>query len=130
MTKVRTLRDSELMPEGFATGFEKMPVMREWCWIAEEDGKPVGILIAAPCHGIVYLMRLCTKDGHSADVFLLLRHFFADTRARGFMGYMLHVDPTRPVESKLIGLCRKAGAIQVTVPQVALVGFLKDAGRF
>jgi hypothetical protein len=130
MTIVRTLRESEAMPEGFDTGFEKMPFMRDWCWIAEKDGKAVAILIAAPCHGIVYLMRLSIAHGQSIAAVPLLRRFLTDARARGFMAYLVHLDPTRAEESKLIGVCRKAGGTQVMLPQVAVVGFLSDAGKF
>jgi hypothetical protein len=53
-----------------------------------------------------------------------------DTKARGFKAYITHLDPTQPLENKLMRLCQDAGGLQVTIPQVAVIGFLEDAGRY
>lgn len=122
MIRARTLRDGEGIPEGFSTGYENMPIMRDWIWIAEDKG-PVGVLLAAPCHGLVYMMRLCTKeDANSAIAVVLLRACMKDCNKRGFRGYFFHVDTSKGSERAMISICRKAGGVQLTVPQILLVG--------
>jgi hypothetical protein len=127
MTEVRTLRPDESIPDGLNTGFERMPIMPDWCWLAEEEGITQGILMAAPCHGLVYLARVCVKEEANKAVLLaLFRALFRDTKARGFKVYITHLDPTKELESRLIGLCRETGGYQVTIPQVAVVGWLEE----
>ena len=128
MISTRNLRENEAMPEGFATGFEKMPVMRDWVWIAESEGAAIGVMLAAPCHGLVYMVRLCVKDGaNQAVATILIRACMAECSKRGFKGYFFHVDPMREIERNLIPICRKAKAIQVTIPQIAIIGSVEDA---
>jgi hypothetical protein len=129
---VRNLRDGEALPQGLHTGFEELQVMPLWCWIAEQDSEVLGVLMGAPCHGLVYLLRLCVKPECKTKIvpLLLLRAFLRDCFARGFKAYFTHLDPTRELEGRLLGLCREAQGVQVTVPQVAVVGFLHDAGRY
>ncbi len=117
---VRTLRAGEAMPEGFATGFENLPLQADWVWIAEKEGIPVGVLLAAPCHGIIYIARLCLKEVQNKMVAVaLLRALFRDTKARGYLGYLFHINPMREVEREMIPLCKRAGGVQVTMPQLA-----------
>ncbi len=128
--KVRTLRSSDSFPEGFATGYEQMPVMKNWVWVAEEGDEACGVLMGAPMHGLVYLMRLCVRDNAPKTVaFLLLRTFMRDTLKRGFRGYWVHVDPTE-MDRKMIPLVKRAGGFQLLTPQTMLVGSLERAARF
>jgi len=130
MIRVRTLEKGEKLPEGFATGFEAMPVMEDWAWIAE-DGGPVGVILAAPCHGLVYMMRVCVKAGaNRAAAAILIRACMRDCDKRGMKGYFFHVSTMSQVERDLIPICRKAGAVQIPIPQVLLVGAVDRAARF
>jgi hypothetical protein len=131
MITARTLREGEPIPEGFNTGFERMPFMPEWIWIVEQDKTPAGVLIAAPMHGLIYLMRFCVKPGSDKTVALvLLRAMLKDTKARGFRGYIAHIDPTNSEENVLIPLCRKAGGAPLPLPQTMLVGSIDKAARY
>jgi hypothetical protein len=121
MITTRTLREGEAMPEGFSTGYEKMPIMRDWVWIAE-DGEPLGVLLAAPCHGLVYMMRLCVKDHNPMTAALMVRSCMKDCDKRGFRGYFFHVSTMSEAERALIPICRQVGAVQVPLPQVLIVG--------
>ena len=125
---VRTLKPGEAMPQHLGTGFEQMAVMNEFVWIAEKGGKIVGILMCAPCHGIIFIVRLrAEKDAPPMTVTLLLRKCVKDCKERGFKGYFTYVDPSIETERKFIPICRKAGGLQVAPVQVALVGKLEDA---
>lgn len=130
MIRVRTLRDGEPMPEGFNTGFESMPLIRDWVWVAEED-EPLGVLIAAPCHGLVYMMRICAKEGAKPSVVTaIIRACMRDCEARGFKGYFFHVTTLNQAERTLIPICRKAGGVQLTHPQVVMAGSIEKAARY
>ena len=120
----------EPMPEGFNTGFENMPFMPHWVWTAEEDGEALGLLMAAPAHGLIYMMRLCVKKGApSLTALFLLRGCMREAQKRGFKGFFTHVDPTGEIDRRVLGTCRKSGGVQMLMPQVMLVGSIEKAAR-
>jgi hypothetical protein len=125
MISARTLRPDEAHPAGFATGYEAMPIDRDWTWVAESGGKIVGILLAGSCHGLIYLMRVCTVQGCSPMVIrALLEKMRSDCAERGCKGYFFHADPTMPMDRKILRACRKYGGVQLRTPQVISVGSL------
>jgi hypothetical protein len=129
--RVRTLKPNEAMPQHLGTGFEQMVVMNDFVWVAEKGGKIIGILMAAPCHGVIFFVRLRTeKDAPPMAVTLLFRKCVRDCQERGFKGYFTYVDPSIEAERKFIPICRKAGGAQITSLQVGLVGRLGDAARY
>lgn len=119
------------MPQDLGTGFESMPVMKSFCWVAEQDGQIVGILMAAPCHGLIFLVRLrVIKGAPVTTTHLLFRHCMRDAKAMGFVGYFSYIDPKRESEAAMIPICTRAGGVQITDVQVPLVGSTELAGRF
>lgn len=128
---VRTLREEEAFPQDLGTGFEAMPVMKSFCWVAEQDSRIVGILMAAPCHGLIFLVRVRVTDGAPiATTALLFRHCMRDAKAMGFVGYFSYIDPKRESEAAMIPICTRAGGFQITDVQVPLVGSTELAGRY
>jgi hypothetical protein len=128
---VRTLREDEDFPSHLDTGFEQMEVMKSFCWVAENEGKIVGILMAAPCHGIVFLVRLrVEKTAPVSATSLLFRKCVRDCHKRGLKGYFTFVDPSREAERRMISICHRAKGYQVPSVQVGLVGRIEDAARF
>jgi len=119
------------MPEGFSTGYENMPLQTDWVWVAEKDGKPEGVLMVAPCHGLIYMMRLCAKKEASPMVAVcLLRACMRESKRRGFTGFFTHIDPTKEMDRRILRTCRKSGCIQMLMPQVMLVGSIERAARY
>lgn len=119
------------MPQHLGTGFEHMKVMNDFVWIAEQDGKVIAVLLASPCHGLIFFVRISAeKDAPSMAVPLLFRRCVQDCTKRGFTGYFTYVDPARTAERNFIPICRKAGGLQITSLQVGLVGELEQAARF
>jgi acetyltransferase (GNAT) family protein len=119
------------MPQNLGTGYEAMPVMKSYCWVAEHEGRIVGMLMAAPCHGVLYIARICVPEGApKLTAAMLFRHVMADAKKMGFLGYFTHIDPSRETERAMIPICRKAKGIQVPMMQVPLVGSVEEAARF
>ncbi len=131
MITVRTLKPDEPMPQHLDTGFEQMPVMKDFVWIAEQEGKVIGALMASPCHGLIFLARLrLMKNAPLSTVTTMFRKCIRDCLDRGFKGYFTFIDPSREIERKMIPICMKAGGVQVQELQVGLVGSLGEAARF
>jgi hypothetical protein len=128
---VRTLRADEPMPQHLNTGFEQMAVMNDFVWVAEKEGKVIGMLLASPCHGLIFFVRLrAEKDAPPMTVPLLFRKCVNDCKERGFKGYFTYVDPSIETERRFIPICHRAGGVQITSLQVGLVGKLEDAARY
>lgn len=128
---VRTLKPGEAMPQHLDTGFEKMAVMNDFVWVAEKGGKIIGILMAAPCHGVIFFVRVrVEKDAPTMTVALLFRKCVRDCKGRGFKGYFTYIDPSLETERRFIPICRKAGGTQIASVQVGLVGNLEQAARY
>lgn len=113
MIVYRSLRSSDPFPDTLATGFERMPVMKNWVWVAEEDGETLAVLMAAPMHGLVYLMVLRARDNCAEGILLgLLRRCIRDCKDRGFKAFWMHVNPTKRTEGRFIGIIRRMGGNQ------------------
>ena len=131
MLSVRTLREEEDFPIHLDTGFENMPVMKSFCWVVEKDGRIVGILMAAPCHGLVFLVRLrVDKRAPVSTTSLLFRKCIKDCMERGLKGYFTFIDPALDFERRMISICHRAHGFQIPSLQVGLVGRIEDAARF
>lgn len=130
MVTYRSLRASDPFPDTLNTGYEKMPVMKNWVWVAEDDDETVGVLLAAPMHGLVYLMVVRVKSDDAAAVFLgLLRQCFKDCIDRGYKGFLMHVDPTK-IEAQFIKIVRRMGGTQHPEIQTMLSCELGLAARY
>jgi len=130
MITVRTLREGEPFPQHLATGFEGMAVMNSFCWVAERNDRIIGILMAAPCHGLVFIVRIRAEEGNPMAVPMLFRNCMRDCKELGFVAYFSYIDPQRELEASMIPICTRAGGIQVTQLQVPLVGSIEKAARF
>ena len=123
---VRNYRKGEKLPERLVTGFESAEKTDcEWIFLAERDEVPVALLVMAPAHGVVILLRLlATEQAQQNDVRSLLLGALATARARGYLGYLTWLNPTNQVESALLAIIRLGGGTQITQPQVACGGKL------
>lgn len=130
ITTVRTLREGEAMPQHLGTGYEAMPVMTSFVWVAERDGHCIGILLAAPCHGLVFVVRVCVAPhAPSMTARTLLRAMMADCKVMGFIGYFSFIDPAKPKEAALMSICCRSGGTQIPISHVAVVGDMSKGKR-
>ena len=127
----RSLRSSDPFPDNLDTGFEKMPVMKNWVWVAEDDGEVVAILLAAPMHGLVYMMVLRAINNCAENIlFSLLRKCMRDCNERGFKGFWLHINPGKVHERRFIPVIKRMGGTQHTDLQAMLSCDLGVAARY
>jgi hypothetical protein len=91
--------------------------------VVEREGKIVASLITAPAHIVVIFLRLlATPEAHPFDVRALLLCATAEMKERGYNGYMVWADPTRPTEKALIDLVVANDGVQLPNVQVACAG--------
>lgn len=121
--KVRNLIIGEQLPEQLRTGYEGMNCMPEWIFVAERDGEPVAILVAAPVHIVVLMVRLCsTPEASPTDVRALLVHFVKTVKERGYGGYITYLSEASEVERTLSRIITATGGVELEEPQRLCVG--------
>lgn len=112
-TEVRLLCDSPI-PDDMGINMEGYIPDGDWAWIAEKEGRINGFLAAAPCHGIVMVLRFVVRAHAPFDTLpLLLRRFVRDCRNRGYIGFFAPLNPDRPHEKKLMQMMMKLGAARI-----------------
>jgi hypothetical protein len=119
------LIDLNSIPEALKAD-ENWPLLQldeEWVWLVrDEDGEIVGILIAAPCHGLVFIWRI--KMLENAPYWALgnlLRRFIRDLRKRGCLGYITFLDVcNKSAEAALARIAFRAGALFTTATTVVV----------
>lgn len=115
--------DLAILPATLCEGesWELLTLDPDWIWLAEDAaGQVVGMLIAAPCHGLVFIWRLKMLPGASYWALgRLLRRFIRDIRRRGCLGYIAMLDVCgRPAEKALFRIASRAGAMFTTASTV------------
>jgi hypothetical protein len=120
---IRNLAPSERLPSVVVTGFEQLPIDESWCWHAIHEGTIIGTLVCAPAHGVVLLLRLAIHPSAPKHAFrALLRTMFRDTHARGYVGYIALLGPTREREGRMLKILRHIGGKQMLEPVVLIHG--------
>jgi hypothetical protein len=110
MMIVRNLILGEELPSELVTGYEQGQCDPKWIWVAEYNEKVVGILVTAPAHIAVILLRLVMAEGapsHAAGE--LLSHSFMEMALRGYNGFIVWLDEKGKTESQLLRLVEAIG---------------------
>src|SRR5690349_5986125 len=120
---VRTMCQGERLPEGLRTGYEGGRCDPNWIFLVERDGKPVSILVAAPVHIVVLLVRMVsTPEAHVNDIRSLLVYFVKTVKERGYSGYITYLGLHLQQEKALADIIKAAGGTQIEEPQFLCVG--------
>lgn len=99
---IRHPRPDELHTLDILKEFHSLPLDGQWIWLAEQDDKVLGMAMASPMHGILFLMRmLVVEDAPPTIALSLIKRMGKDSKARGCFGYMCLLDPKQPAEMKL-----------------------------
>lgn len=92
------------------TGMENYPAMdQDWVWVAEENGKVVASLFAAPAHGTAILLRLNSKAKNPLIVRRLLKEALQSMKERGYPMFISFLDATQVKELKLAQVIQRYG---------------------
>lgn len=92
------------------TGMENYPALdHDWIWVAEEGGKIVASLFAAPAHGTVILLRLNSKATNLTTVRRLLGEALQSMKERGYPMFISFLDATQVKELKLAKMIQRYG---------------------
>jgi hypothetical protein len=130
--QVRLFRENEQWPHGLVTGFESMPrqfIQHDWVFVVEDDAHIQGILMTAPAHGLVILMRCqMLKDAPVTTLRRLLGWSLRELSRRGYHLWATVLDPTTDAEREIYRLARMWGGEQWPTPAVVVVG-LTHKGR-
>lgn len=127
----RVMEPGECIPENLVDAFTKMPSLDlNWVWtVVDESGTTVGLIVAAPCHGVAMILRVKTVEGApSSALIVLLRKFFADVRKRGLAGFMTFLDANTDTEKRLLVLSKKIGGKIIGMPVCAVGSPLPPEG--
>lgn len=110
LTHVRTLQVGEALPTELDVGFEHAHLEPRWVWVYEDEGRIVGCVVAAPCHGIVHLLVVrATAEAPKDWLLITLRQAIVDVKERGYTGVMVFIEVGRPIDLKLAKLAERFG---------------------
>lgn len=114
---VRSLDKDDPLPD-FSHSLPDTPLtQKEWIWVAfgARDNKPLGLIAAAPLHGIVLLVRIYAIDEAPKSIAVgMLRKVLADCKDRGYTRYALHLDLRLDNEARLARIVKKAGGSEIS----------------
>lgn len=98
-------------------------IQHDWIFVIEDSERVWGVLVTAPAHGLVMLMRCALCEGAPATALGRLLHgAFGVLRLRGYHMWITVLDPTTQVERELYRVSRRWGAEQWPSPAVVMVG--------
>ena len=101
----RLLGFTERLPEKYADDplFKTIYLDPMWIWVAEQDGRVIGYLIAAPAHNSnVTLLRVrIDEEVPPHGLLVLSREFFRDMRKRNIQGMFSHFDLSVKTERQI-----------------------------
>ena len=110
------------IPETLREGenWELLTLDPDWIWLAEAEGRVVGVLIAANCHGLVFIWRIkMLPEAPHWALGKLFRRFIRDLRQRGSLGYITFLDiGSKPMEQAIARIAFRAGAHFTTATTV------------
>ena len=109
------MRQGEIVP--LPLGFQRLDP--DWTWVVTQQGDIVGAVLAAPCHGLVMLVRVVMLPGHGKLLPRLLRHCVKAWLHRGYSSYIIYLG-SEGADRKIRRILGKSVAVEV--PQQTLVG--------
>lgn len=122
--QVRNMRRGESVP--LPHGFQHLDP--DWTWVLTWQGDTVGAVLAAPCHGLVMLVRVVMLPGHGELLPRLLRHCVKEWMRRGFTGYFTYLGDNE-AEHKLRRILSKGKVMEIP-QQTCVGGDLSVLGRY
>jgi hypothetical protein len=122
---VRHLNKGEKLPDLGQQIPDSHLVQHEWIWLVYNrfTDKPLAMLVTAPAHGIVMLLRIyATKLSPRAAMVGLFRKSLAAMSNRGYSRYVCFLDEARDNEASLIDIAKRAGATSAGGKHIMVTG--------
>jgi hypothetical protein len=115
--------DVATIPDALKEGenWHLLDIDPEWMWVSRDRaGQIVGFLLAANCHGLVFIWRLkMLPTAPRWALGRLFRQFIRDIRKRHALGYIAMLDVVnRPNEKALARIAFRAGGMFATATSV------------
>ena len=123
---VRHLRASDRLPKDlWGDGKALNP---HWVWVLADDRNEVqAVLITAPAHSVVLLLRIWATEGLPfGAIRSLLREAAKECKALGMVAWMVMLEGNRPKELKLARLCLRMKGIGRGIAGLIYGGRLED----
>ena len=100
------------VPVELITGFEALPLDRQWQWVLIHDGKVKAQMLCANAHGLLLIIRLTAlKDAPAGWAVRFFREVMRDARAMGCIGFTTFLSDQNPQEVKLMRIVQRLGGM-------------------
>lgn len=108
-------------------GFEAWKIDLEWQWVAVHEGRIVAQLLAAPMHGMLYLMRLTAlPEAPKTWAVKLFRQMLRDGREAGLIGYLVLLQDSTPEQRRMMRIVQRHAGYLEPVTGVLAAGRLES----
>lgn len=106
---VRHFETGDMVSAELLDKWALLPLDRKWVWVVEHEDAIKAVLIAAPMHGMVFLLRIgANEDAPGTWLLTLLRTVMAECKERGYIAMMTYLT-MRPEEQKLLRIANREG---------------------
>lgn len=127
-TQARVMHKGELLPDGLYDMNLGNP-NPDWIWVSLDSGSVVGVLTAAPCHGVIIILRVkMASNAPRTALRRLLRTCFADCKQRGYQGYMTWFAEDSEDERILMTIARSSGGLVIHKVGTAVASWFPPDG--
>jgi len=119
---VRNLKPGDQLDHELLGNWAALKLDHDWVWVVEHHANIEAIMIAAPMHGLVFLLRIAaTKYAPDGWLLCALRTVLKESQRRGLIAAMTYLT-TAPTEQKLMRLALRAGWLVQPETGVWLIG--------
>lgn len=102
------------VPAELMTGFEVLPVDREWQWVLVHEGKVKAQMLTINAHGLLFIMRLVAlPDAPHGWAIKLFRQVMREAKDLGLIGFMTFLADQNSQEVKLMKIVQRLGGILI-----------------
>lgn len=96
---------------------------RSWVWVCEGEQGIAGYLMAAPCHGMVMMVRAIKVTGDPPSWLLsCIRAAKREISDRGYKGWFMPLTLVRDTDEAILKIARRFAQIEIEPRVMILVG--------
>jgi hypothetical protein len=115
----------ELLPYELRN-FQFPYLVPDWCWVVEENGFPIALVVTSFAHGILMFWRVLSTAKGSRNWFLAaLPRILENATQRGCLGYGTFLHDDRPAEVQIARILQKNGAVLKPLTGTQAIGTME-----